>query len=217
MEIERTGRLADSRLLRRRPPTARGGHSCREFDAYRVPSIYRHRQMRPVQAMSFHKRRRPLRPFRRSAYRKPTLSPQSASQSPTDSVGRLSLRASVSLLQLLRGRRAPSVRIVNDVRRSEKGEGWRKPWVEFDGASQQARRFAVGVSGSPKPQFSPAQEAVIGFLIVGVLRCDALPVARAEIERESGGDQVLVPSRVVLELVTRLRAASGYPIMRRGQ
>jgi hypothetical protein len=83
-----------------------------------------------------------------------------------------------------------ALRLVNDVRRTEKGKGWRKPWVEFDGASQQARRFAVGVFGSPRAQFSPAQEAVIGFQIVGVLRCDALPVARAEIERESGDDQV---------------------------
>ena len=39
-----------------------------------------------------------------------------------------------------------------------------------------------------RPQLAPAQEAVVGFQIVGALGGDALPIAGVEIERERGDD-----------------------------
>jgi hypothetical protein len=69
--------------------------------------------------------------------------------------------------------RAPPVRVVDHVRRTEEGVGRGKVRVEFYGASQQVPGFSVRVFASPKPQFSPTQETVAGFLVVGVLGGDA--------------------------------------------
>ncbi len=71
---------------------------------------------------------------------------------------------------------------------AEERVGRSEAGVEFDGASQQLLGFAVARSRVAPPQFASAQEAVIGFQIVGVLGGDPLPVAGVEIERQRGDD-----------------------------
>jgi hypothetical protein len=77
---------------------------------------------------------------------------------------------------------------VKPLRLAAQPVGGREAGVEFNGASQQRLGFAAGVFCSLIPQLAPAQEAVVGFLIVSVLHSNALAVAAAEIERERGDD-----------------------------
>ncbi len=83
------------------------------------------------------------------------------------------LRRLLSLFESLGGLFAPSVRIGVRQRRGEEGESRRKARVEFGGAPEQPLGLAVRLLRESPPQFAPAQEAIVGLLIVGPLGGDA--------------------------------------------
>jgi hypothetical protein len=97
-------------------------------------------------------------------------------------------RGFFSLFQGLRGRGAPIARVVDHERPGQQGGGGGEARVEFDGAPEQRLRVVVSLSREPSKHLAAAQEAIVGFQIVGVIGGDALPVTGAEIERERRDD-----------------------------
>ena len=91
---------------------------------------------------------------------------------------------------------APFIRIGVSQCCSKERECGSKTGVECGCAPKQPLGLAIGLIRELPPELAPAQEPVVGLLIVGALGDDALAVASAEIERERRDD---VRRHVVLD------------------